>query len=92
MLHADTTVGLCASQVQITDFKERGLNKDLVAATVYVEQESQKGMVIGRNASALKTLGTAARADIESFLGESHCSSLEEKNTLCILLVRSYSI
>lgn len=71
--------------MQITDFKERGLNKDLVAATVYVEQESQKGMVIGRKGSALKTLGIAARADIESFLGESRCSRFGGERTVHLL-------
>ena len=65
------------------------MNKDLVAATVYVEQESQKGMVIGRKGLALKALGTAARADIESFLGECHCSDVG-KNALCIYLVCIY--
>ena len=64
-------------QVQITDFKERDTGKDLVTATVFVEQESQKGIVIGRGGSTLKQLGTAARADIEAFLGEllSHMSA-----------------
>ena len=46
------------------------MGKDLVSATVFVEQESQKGIVIGRGGSTLKQLGTAARADIEAFLGE----------------------
>lgn len=68
----------CELQVQITDFKERDTGKDLVSATVFVEQESQKGIVIGRGGSALKQLGTAARADIEAFLGEtsSHMSAV----------------
>ena len=56
--------------MQINDFKERSTGKDLVAATVFVEQDSQKGIVIGRGGSALKQLGSAARADIEAFLGE----------------------
>ena len=57
-------------QVQIMSFKERDEGKDYVSATVYVEQDSQKGIVIGRGGSALKRLGMAARADIEAFLGE----------------------
>ena len=57
-------------QVQITDFKERDTGKDLVSATVFVEQESQKGIVIGRRGATLKQLGSAARADIEAFLGK----------------------
>ena len=57
-------------QVQITDFKERSVGKDLISACIFVEQESQKGIIVGRKGSALKALGTAARADIETFLGE----------------------
>ena len=57
-------------QVQVTAFAEhQGTRKDSIEATIFVEQESQKGIVIGKGASALKALGTAARADIEQFLG-----------------------
>jgi len=40
-----------------------------VAATVYVERDSQKGMVIGKGGSMLQAVGTAARQDIERVLG-----------------------
>jgi len=40
-----------------------------VAATVYVERESQKGMVIGKGGALLRDVGTAARHDIEGLLG-----------------------
>ncbi len=51
------------------------MGKDLVSATVFVEQDSQKGILIGRGGAALKQLGSAARTDIEAFLGEpSHTS------------------
>ena len=60
-------------QVQITDFKERSQGKDKISACIFVEQESQKGIVVGHKGSALKALGTAARADIETFLGEQPC-------------------
>lgn len=57
-------------QVQVLDYKERsGGAKDLVQVVVYVEQESQKGIILGRGASALKAMATAARADIEEFVG-----------------------
>lgn len=61
---------MCTSQVQIMDFKERSTGKDLITATIFVEQDSQKGIIVGRKAIALKALGTAARADIEDFLGD----------------------
>jgi GTP-binding protein Era len=40
-----------------------------IFATVYVERDSQKGIVIGRGAERLKSIGSRARKDIEYFLG-----------------------
>jgi GTP-binding protein Era len=46
-------------------------NDDLtrVHATLVVERDSQKGIVIGRGGETLKGIGTAARAEMESLLG-----------------------
>ena len=41
-------------------------------ATIYVERDSQKGIVIGKGGKMLKEIGTSARRDIESFLGGKH--------------------
>lgn len=45
--------------------------KDLVhaAATIYIEKESQKGIVIGRGGQMLKAIGSAARYDLEKHFG-----------------------
>ncbi len=40
-----------------------------VSATIYVERNSQKGMVIGKNGKMLKEIGKLARVDIENLLG-----------------------
>lgn len=50
------------------DYSEK---KDLyrIFATVYVERESQKGIVIGKGGENIKKIGTAARTDLEHFLG-----------------------
>ena len=40
-----------------------------IRATVFVEQESQKGILIGKGGAMLKRIGTAARHDLESFFG-----------------------
>lgn len=40
-----------------------------VTATVLVERETQKGMVIGKGGRMIKTIGTEARPDIERLLG-----------------------
>lgn len=34
---------------------------------IYVERDSQKGIIIGKGGKMLKQVGTAARKDIESF-------------------------
>jgi GTP-binding protein Era len=58
----------CAVQVdRLTDRRARpGLS---IAATVFVEHESQKGIVIGQGGRMLKRIGTAARKDLERFFG-----------------------
>lgn len=38
-----------------------------ISAVIYVERESQKGILIGRNGSALKKVGVQARRDMETF-------------------------
>jgi GTPase len=40
-----------------------------IAATIYVERESQKGIVIGAGGTMLKEIGKTARAEIETWVG-----------------------
>jgi GTP-binding protein Era len=40
-----------------------------IDASIYVERDSQKGIVIGKGGRLLKEAGTRARKDIEAFLG-----------------------
>lgn len=54
--------------VVVEEFKERTEGLAYVAATIYVERESQKGILIGRGGSMLKKLGAAAREEIERSL------------------------
>jgi GTP-binding protein Era len=54
--------------VVIESFKE-GEPLVRIEAKVLVERESQKAILIGKGGSMLKAIGTAARAQIESFLG-----------------------
>ena len=55
----------------VTDELEyvRGKKLYRIYATVYVERDSQKGMIIGKNGAAIKRIGTEARADLETLLG-----------------------
>ena len=39
-------------------------------AVIYVERDSQKGIIIGRQGAKLKKVGTEARRDIETFFGK----------------------
>lgn len=40
-----------------------------VRCTIYVERESQKGIIIGKGGEMIRTIGTLARADMERLLG-----------------------
>ncbi len=56
-----------ATEVVIDEYKE--LKKlDHIRATIFVERESQKPILIGRGGIALKKLGEAAREEIEEYL------------------------
>jgi GTPase len=58
-----------STTVDIIDFKEQEGRKDVISAEIYVERDSQKGILIGKRGSALKEIGERARKDIETFLG-----------------------
>jgi GTP-binding protein Era len=51
--------------VVVDEYRDREDGHLYVAATVYVERDSQKGIVIGKGASMLKAIGSAARLEIE---------------------------
>ena len=55
--------------VRIDEFTERDDESAYIAATIFVERDSQKGIVIGRGAEMLKSIGTAARHEIEEMSG-----------------------
>ncbi|MCK5759510.1 MAG: GTPase Era [Clostridiales bacterium] len=56
--------------VEITSFKDRD-DKNIIDidATIYCERKSHKGMLIGKNGSMLKQIGTQARGDLEKLFG-----------------------
>lgn len=56
-------------EVEIESYKEEPtLNR--IGAVIYVARDSQKGIIIGHKGSMLKRVGTAARKDMEEFLGK----------------------
>lgn len=53
--------------VEKFDEKEGAIH---IMAVIYVERDSQKGIIIGRQGAKLKKVGTEARRDIETFFGK----------------------
>lgn len=54
--------------VRIEDYKTRPNGQVFIEATIYVERDSQKGIIIGAKGKRLKTVGSAARVEIEKLL------------------------
>jgi GTP-binding protein Era len=57
-----------AIAVLIDSFEERE-KLIRIRATIYVERDGQKGILIGRGGGSLKRIGTAARKELETILG-----------------------
>ena len=55
--------------VEIEEMKTRDNDNLYIRATIFVERESQKGIVIGAKGNLLKIIGQQARKDIEALLG-----------------------
>ena len=57
-----------AIAVDVDEMKTRDDSTTYVRATIYVERDSQKGIIIGKQGAMLKTIGRQARGDIERLL------------------------
>jgi GTP-binding protein Era len=72
MLHTRQEVPYSAA-VTVEEFDESGRREGgglvRISAVVWVERESQKGIVIGKRGAMLKAIGTAARTSLERLLG-----------------------
>ena len=58
-----------SSEVVVTSFKEED-NIIRIEAEIYVERNSQKGIIIGKKAESIKKVGMEARKDMEAFFGK----------------------
>ena len=59
-----------AAAVRVEELTERTAPEALyIRATIFVERDSQKGILIGQAGSMLKRIGTAARRELEAFFG-----------------------
>lgn len=59
------------SSVMIDEFKERERGKIYIRATIFVEKETQKSILIGQKGRTLKEIGSLARKEVEAFLDQS---------------------
>lgn len=57
-----------STSVVVENFEE-GARLTRIAAVIYCEREGQKGILVGKGGSMLKTIGTAARRQIETMVG-----------------------
>ena len=55
--------------VEVDDFIERSPNLTYISAVIYLERESQKPIVLGRDGAMIKRIGQAARPEIEELVG-----------------------
>jgi KH domain len=65
------TRGAWCVQVNVLEFREQRQQgrKDYVACEIVCERSTHKGILLGKKGSAMKALATAARVEIEEFLG-----------------------
>jgi len=58
-----------SAEVVVEKFEEKE-NSIHIMAVIYVERDSQKGIIIGKGGAAIKKVGIQAREDIERFFGK----------------------
>jgi GTP-binding protein Era len=54
--------------VEVAEWKEREDGLVSISCNIYVERDGQKGIIIGKKGTMLKSIGSAARVDIEHLL------------------------
>ena len=69
ILHATEDEVPHSIAVDIDEFTERDNGAIFIRATIYVERDSQKGILIGKGGAMLKSIGKQARPEIEMLLG-----------------------
>lgn len=66
MLNTDKEIPYSVA-VEVDGFSEKE-NVNAISATIYVERDSQKGIIIGKGGDMIKRIGSEARADLEEML------------------------
>jgi GTPase len=71
MLHTEHEIPH-ALAVEIESYEERpDENRDYISAIIYVERDSQKGILVGKGGAMIKRIGTEARNELEAAVGHS---------------------
>lgn len=55
--------------VEVDQYKERSEDMTYISAIIYVERDSQKGIIIGKNGAMIKQIGTNARQELSNVIG-----------------------
>ncbi len=54
---------------EVLEYKQRSDTMTYISANIYVERDTHKGILIGKNGRMLKTISQEARQEIEAFIG-----------------------
>lgn len=54
--------------VEVDEYKERSNDLAYISATIYVERDSQKGIIVGKGGSMIKKIGVEARAELKDII------------------------
>lgn len=68
LLYVKDEVPHCVA-VKIDSFEERADDKAYIEASLYVERDSQKGILVGKGGEMIKRIGTRSREEIEAMSG-----------------------
>lgn len=68
MIHTEQEVPHSIA-VEVNEFKRRSDKLIYIGATLYAERDGQKAIIIGKNGAMLKKISSAARKEIEAFVG-----------------------
>lgn len=68
MLHTEQEIPHTIA-VEIESFRERSDDMTYISGIIYVERDSQKGIIIGKGGSMIKRIGSEAREDIAAAMG-----------------------
>ena len=67
LTHQEIPYAVAVSVEEFSENEEKEILK--ISAVIYVERDSQKGIVVGKGGGLIKEIGISARKDLEAFFG-----------------------